>query len=467
MPSIRIGFSTDFNLTGEQIGIGTTNPTARLDVAGQIRSDDSAGSGGVSTVTRYSGFLDEAQGLGNNVSIAETTKGNLNSLSGEIKISGEVTVTEDTKLTGGRLDSLTVTGKFDLPHSGSEDREDTPEKGSTRFNQDLGQLEFYTGTEWRTTLSYDGSGRGRGVFGGGTTGSDSSIIDFITISTLGNAQSFGDLTQARRAVSAVSSNIRGLFAGGISTPVHVNTIDYVTIASQGNAINFGDFSSTSNLRQDVMACSSSTRGLFAGGYTPTPANAALDVIDYVEIATLGDAIDFGGDLTVSRKNNAAAASPVRAVFAGGRGGTSPAPTGESKIDTVLFSSKGTNATDFGDLTGKRLGVTGCSSSVRGIFVGGYVPGIFAGLDSIDFITIASLGNAQDFGNLSTGARHKFGTSTQIRGVFAGGYSTPGQINNIEYVTIMTAGNAQDFGDLSVARRQGAGLSDSHGGLGGF
>jgi hypothetical protein len=163
MPSIRIGFSTDFNLTGEQIGIGTTNPTARLDVAGQIRSDDSAGSGGVSTVTRYSGFLDEAQGLGNNVSIAETTKGNLNSLSGEIKISGEVTVTEDTKLTGGRLDSLTVTGKFDLPHGGTEDREDTPEKGSTRFNQDLGQLEFYTGYEWRTVNSYADSGTYSGL----------------------------------------------------------------------------------------------------------------------------------------------------------------------------------------------------------------------------------------------------------------------------------------------------------------
>jgi len=178
MPSIRIGFSTDFNLTGEQIGIGTTNPTARLDVAGQIRSDDSAGSGGVSTVTRYAGFLDEAQGLGNNVSIAETTKGNLNSLSGEIKISGEVTVTEDTKLTGGRLDSLTVTGKFDLPHGGTEDREDTPEKGSTRFNQDLGQLEFYTGYEWRTVNSYaDSGGRGRGVIMG--TGDEGGDFIFI------------------------------------------------------------------------------------------------------------------------------------------------------------------------------------------------------------------------------------------------------------------------------------------------
>jgi hypothetical protein len=167
MPSIRIGFSTDFNVTSEQVGIGTTLPTARLDVRGQILSDNAAGGGGISTLTEYQGFLHSKQGIGNTVSIAQTTKGNLNSLSGEIVISGEVTVEDDTPLTGGRLDSLTVTGKFDLPHGGSEDREETPEKGSTRFNQDLGQLEFYTGYEWRTVGSIDGSGRGRGVFGGG------------------------------------------------------------------------------------------------------------------------------------------------------------------------------------------------------------------------------------------------------------------------------------------------------------
>ena len=144
MPSIRIGFSTDFNVTSEQVGIGTTLPTARLDVRGQIRSDNAAGGGGISTLTEYQGFLHSKQSLPNNVSIAQTTKGNLNSLSGEIVIDGEITVTEGTSLAGGRLDSLTVTGTFDLPHCGSEYREETPEKGSTRFNQDLGQLEFYT-----------------------------------------------------------------------------------------------------------------------------------------------------------------------------------------------------------------------------------------------------------------------------------------------------------------------------------
>ena len=192
MPSIRIGFSTDFNLVNEQVGIGTTNPTARLDVRGDISADNSAGSGGISTLTRYDGFLNKTQSLPNNVSIAQTTKGNINSLSGEIVVDGEITVEEGTALTGGRLDSLTVTGTFDLPHGGSEDREETPEKGSTRFNQDLGQLEFYTGLEWRTTASYDGSGRGRGYFAGANpdTGVSENRIATIQIQTLGSASYF-------------------------------------------------------------------------------------------------------------------------------------------------------------------------------------------------------------------------------------------------------------------------------------
>ena len=131
MPTNRIGFSSEFVLVNEQVGIGTTNPTARLDVRGQIRADNSTGGSGVSTVTTYNGFLHSQQNLTTTVSIAQTTRGNLNSLSGEIKITGDLTVTDDTRLTGGRLDSLTVTGSFDLPSSGSIGRELKPEKGST------------------------------------------------------------------------------------------------------------------------------------------------------------------------------------------------------------------------------------------------------------------------------------------------------------------------------------------------
>ena len=457
MPSIRIGFSTDLNLVNEQVGIGTTNPTARLDVRGQIRADNSAGSGGISTLTRYDGFLQSQQTLGTSVSIASTTKGNLNSLSGEIIISSEVTVTEGTPLTGGRLDSLTVTGTFDLPSSGTLGRELTPEKGSTRFNQDLGQLEFYTGLEWRTTASYDGSGRGRGVWGGGEPGS--STIDYINIASVGNALNFGNLTSVRSGTAGCASNIRGLVGGGYA-PAYVNVIEYITIASEGNGIDFGDLTV---VRGESSSCSSSTRGVWGGGYFNSPAATFTNVIDYIEISTIGNALDFG-DLSVGRYYLGSTSSPTRGVFVGG-GSPTTTPLQQSLIDVITISSKG-NAIKFGNLTERRNGSSGAvSNSTRGVFAGGTTP---TNVNTIDYITIASTGNAQDFGDLTSGKSSVSGVSNSVRGVFGGGVQTfPARTNFIDYITIMSAGNAQDFGDLTNNRSYMAAMSDSHGGLGGF
>ena len=60
------------------------------------------------------------------------------------------------------------------------------------------------------------------------------IIDFITISTLGNAADFGDLTSTKFGLAAGSNSIRGLFAGG-ENPSKSNIIDYVSIPTLGNA----------------------------------------------------------------------------------------------------------------------------------------------------------------------------------------------------------------------------------------
>jgi hypothetical protein len=462
MPSIRIGFSTDFNLTGEQIGIGTTNPTARLDVAGQIRSDDSAGSGGVSTVTRYAGFLDEAQGLGNNVSIAETTKGNLNSLSGEIKISGEVTVTEDTKLTGGRLDSLTVTGKFDLPHGGSEDREDTPEKGSTRFNQDLGQLEFYTGYEWRTVNSYaDSGGRGRGINAGGTLAPGLiSNISYINISTQGNSLNFGNLSAGNELFGSCASETRGIFGGG-RVPTYTNVIEYITIASEGNSLSFGELSTIGRLTNSL---SSSTRGVFFCGFNPSaPLSGNTNTIDYIQIPTLGNALDFG-DSSESKRVLGGFASSTRGVFGGGFG----APVSRL-IEFITISSTG-SAIRFGDLTQEAYGNSGCSNSTRGLFGGlnSLNPGNVIH-NVIEYVTIATTGSSTDFGDLTIARYSLSASSSQTRAVWCGGggYPSVTNVNTIDYVTISTAGNAIDFGDHLFTGRYGAGCSDSHGGLGGF
>ena len=453
MPSIRIGFSTDFNLTSEQVGIGTTLPSARLDVAGQIRSDDSAGSGGVSTVTRYAGFLDEAQGLGNNVSIAETTKGNLNSLSGEIKISGEVTVTEDTKLTGGRLDSLTVTGKFDLPHGGSEDREDTPEKGSTRFNQDLGQLEFYTGYEWRTVNSYARpGGGGRALFAGGSDPGAIATIQTVQISTRGNAQYFGDRTIAKGIVAGFGNETRGVFAGG-STSGFTDIIDYVTTASSGNAIDFGNLLTAAGY---IGGLSSSTRGIMVGDYTP----GASNVIQYVQINTTGDAVDFG-DLTLARLiTSGACASPTRGVMGGGW-----LPSNRSDvIDYITIASAG-NAIDFGDLTQIKSACSAGSTGTRAVWAGGYF-NASNHYKTIEHITIANGGNGIDFGERTFAGAYSGAASSHTRLVTCMGF-TPTLTNRMDSIEMTTGGDAIDFGDAVTAANAPGGCSDSHGGLGGF
>ena len=80
-------------------------------------------------------------------------------------------------------------------------------------------------------------------------------IDFVTISTLGNASDFGDLTVSRAYASACASATRGVWIGG--SPV-TNTIDYVTILTQGNAVDFGD---TVTARYTSGACSNAHGGL--------------------------------------------------------------------------------------------------------------------------------------------------------------------------------------------------------------
>ena len=56
---------------------------------------------------------------------------------------------------------------------------------------------------------------------------------------MGDAVDFGDLTEARRTLASCSSSTRGIFGGGV-TPTRLNTIDFIVFASTGNAQDFGD-----------------------------------------------------------------------------------------------------------------------------------------------------------------------------------------------------------------------------------
>ena len=450
MPSIRIGLSTQFNLENEQVGIGTTNPTEFLEVIGNIKAEGAAGGSGVSTFREYQGFHQSEQGIANNIVIDNQTGGPFSSLSADLVISGETTISSGSTVEIGKTKTLTVTDKFAVPFGDTNSRDNTPEAGTTRFNQDFGTLEFFDGNNWKTVNSYARpDGAGRAVFGGGYAPAMTNMIEYIQTSTLGNSIDFGILTESRAAGTAMSSSTRGLFTGG-GTPAYTNTIDYITIASAGNAIDFGDGTTTASWGRNGL--SSSTRGLMGAGYT------VQNIIDYVQIHTLGNALDFG-DLTIVKHSCHGLSSPTRGLWGGGNN----SGTNYNMIDSVIISSKG-DAIDFGTLIERRTSMAGFSSPTRGIWLGGNNP--IAMISSIEYVTIASGGNTQYFGEATVAAQYKRGNSSNTRGVNNGGRS-PTITDTIEYVTIATAGNALDFGDLSKPRDAMGVASDCHGGLGGF
>ena len=448
----RIGFSSDFTLKNQKVGVGSADPTATLDVRGAIKGDFNVS--GATTLTSYGGFAPQKQFVNENL----TLTGDYNTVSEDIIVGlGKTfTISAGSSVSIGTLKNVSIGTHFSVPNGGTSARTDSPVEGMVRFNDDLNTLEFWNGYEWRQFNVTGASGRG--VFGGGVGDGAANVatIDFVNISSQGNAITFGTLSLSSNRGSAVSSSIRGIFSLG-QTPAIVNIIEYITIASEGNTIDFGDLTQA---RLGASSFSSSTRGVFATGYTPvaTPTGNS-NVIDYIQISSIGNAVDFG-DATINRHVSAGCASPTRGVFGGGDATPTPAT---ANIEFITIASTG-NSIRFGDLNNISRDKGSCSNLTRGLFAGGRVPAV---INSIEFITIATTGNAVDFGDLTNLKWGMGGASNSIRGVFAGGYIAPSHNNSIDYVTISTLSNAQDFGDLTNARYSVAGLSDSHGGLGGF
>jgi hypothetical protein len=303
------------------------------------------------------------------------------------------------KITG--ITTFSSTAFLEAPKGTTAQRPTNPLPGAIRFNTDGGHLEYFTGEFWDEVVVANNSldGGNRGLFGGGFVSSNVNTIDYVTISSTGNALDFGDISAANANIAACSSSTRGIFGGGNGPS---NVLDYITISSTGNATDFGDLTVA---RRELCACSSSTRGIFGGGNSPLS-----NVLDYITVSSTGNAADFG-DLTLSRFNFSACSSSTRGVFGGG-----VTPTANNTIDYVTISSTG-NATDFGDLTEIRFAPGSCSSSTRGVFGGG-----------------------------------------------GGSAPTYTATNTIDYITILTIGNAVDFGDLTQGRRNAASCSNGHGGL---
>jgi hypothetical protein len=332
--------------------------------------------------------------------------------------------------------------------------------GALRYNTDSNKVELYDGSQWAEVQSSrpDLNGGARGVFGGGSAPGNVNTIQYINIASTGNAIDFGDLTAVRAYLRSNSSSTRGLFNGGLASPVIHATIDYITISSTGDAISFGTLSLA---RYGAASCSNSTRGITAGGFILSPTATPVNNIDYVTIASTGNAVSFG-TLSGIRNYMGSCASPTRGVFAGGTPVGSPYTPLTNVIEYITISTLG-NTTDFGDLTSARSLPTGCSNTTRGIFGGAYTTPSSNYINNIEYITIATLGNAVNFGNLSSVRSNLTACASSTRGVFGGGYA-PSLTNVIEYISIATQGNSIDFGDLIAPIGNLSACSNAHGGL---
>ena len=160
----------------------------------------------------------------------------------------------------------------------------TPPAGSIRFNTDSKKLEIYNGAAWWSidgTSPYELTGGTRGLF---IVGGAVNVIDYITISTTGNAADFGDMTVTASNQDGSSDRTRAVWAGG-----YTNTIQYLTMSSTGNASDFGD---TLIPKSGSQSCADRTRCVWMGSYGPAPTGGKHD-IEFVTVQSTGNATDFG------------------------------------------------------------------------------------------------------------------------------------------------------------------------------
>ena len=250
-----------------------------------------------------------------------------------------------------------------------------------------------------------------------------------------------------RQVDNTTRRGRGVYVGGSNYPVGPlsDTIDYIEIATQGNAQDFGNLTAARE-GMGMGTISSAIRGLAMAGWT----GSASDIIEYITLASGGNSIDFGNS-TQARGWGAGMSSSTRGLCAGGY-----SPSTVNTIDFVEIMTLG-DAVDFGDLPTVKESTVGMSSPTRGIVGTGMSPSFER---RIDYLTMASKGNAVVFGELSS-IRGLGAAANTTTGLFAGGKGPDQQNLNIIYkITIASTGSQTEFGTLSTGARKPAGVSNS-------
>ena len=225
---------------------------------------------------------------------------------------------------------------------------------STSDVTDFGDLS----ANWSNGGSASNGSTDRGLwYAGSWTGIDNDTIEYITISTTGDSTNFGNaiIVNAVHYSQKSTSNgtdDRAVSAGGWCNPCspvngQQNSIDYVTVSSAGDATDFGD----SGLKGEGLCGvdnGTNDRMCAIGNLSPCDNNVS-NVIEYITISSTGDATDFGDTTSAGHGSPGATSSGTseRGIWGGGSWGSPIAV--RDQIEYITINSTG-NSTDFGDLS---------------------------------------------------------------------------------------------------------------------
>ena len=462
MAEFRQGYLDDYTQNSTGVGIGTSSPSdAKFEIIGGTTTQE-LNVTGIASFTSASGFIEKHTTYTENVNI---NAGDSGTLSGEIIVGAGLTMNVGTSVTSsqGSVDSVKVFNMFQPP-SGTTNQRPAGKPGALFYNFDFKTIEFFDGSSWRQVDNTTASGRAA-LMGGNRNPSSvaTSMIGSFNIVSGGRETIFGDMNpNGSNAGSGLGNKIRGIVVRGSgNTP---EAIEYLTMASLGDTITFGDLNTAAY--RTGGASSSSTRGLIFGG-RGNPGNPH-NQIQYIQLMTLGNALDFGDTIVNQRGQGCNLGSPIRGFCVA----NAPYAAG---IEFVTIASKG-NAQDFGDNIYGGGYQAGCSNSVRGVIAGGYqYPGSFLA-NQKSYITMASEGNAIEFGDLTSttgtdGTGYAYSAATAVRGIVAGGIDSSSSPypsrSTVDAFNFASRGETSVIGELSEGKRDGACNSDSHGGIGGF
>ncbi len=235
---------------------------------------------------------------------------------------------------------------------------------------------------------------------------------------------------------------RGCWSGGgwHGEATFTDQIDYITIATPGNATQFG----TTTNKVSAGGTSGRGRGLIIGGHTSN--DTILNDIKYVTLATTGNAADFG-DLTRVTSTPACVSNGTRALICGGNDNHNVASgTKYSDMSYITIATPG-NATGFGTITSGIIQHQTWSSSNQAL-VSATGNGFYGMIkcdtgDKFDYMSIDTLGNSKYFG-VFTGSEDSAGAASGCSNGTRAIWNTNNN-NLMEYFTWSSPSNALVFG----------------------